>query len=180
MSRVATPPAPDSATDEYASMRSDPRESRHLLAWVAAGGAVAHVSLGMPVAEDVVCPSGATITGTGFTGDGVAGAGAAETVGLPIAEIFSGSGDPGDQILLADCRDLVGEGVPGWDTRLYFRWRGYLLSGQDRDTGEGGNRAGGDRDEGCAGELAAFGQHAARNPGGRAHLGVPVGGRGAR
>ncbi len=89
---------------------------------VAVGGVVAGVALGAPVAEHVRCPSRAAVARAGFAGDGVAGAGAAEAVGLVVAEVPGGGGDPSDQATSA-ARGLLGGvgvggrgGVPGRDT----------------------------------------------------------------
>jgi hypothetical protein len=127
------------------------------------------------------CPGGAAVGSADFAGDGVAGAGAAEAVRLVVAEVPGGGGDPGDQAARVVHRggSRGRGGVPGWDIGQGFRWRGYVLSGWDRDSGEGGQRSGGDGDEGGAGELASFGQHAGGDPPGRAHLGEPVRRRGS-
>lgn len=44
-------------------------------------------------------PGGAAVGCSGFAGDGVAGAGAAEAVGLVVAEVAGGGGDPEDKVL---------------------------------------------------------------------------------
>ena len=154
---------------------------RDLVEVLANGAAACDRALGMLGAQDGGCPRGTAIGSAGFAGDGAAGPGPAEAAGLVIAKVVGSPRDPHNQAVPAvqapvgTAAGRVCGGVPGWDTGQCFRWRGYLLSRRDRDRDECG---GADADEGYAGQLAALGQHAGRDPRGRAHLGVPVGWRG--